>query len=135
MTAPAEVLARLEELRMLGSLARLVERLDRYDGPDPGFVGTVREELTEALAGHGPGGFEPVAPGGAPDAGAPDPGRSLFEPAAPGRAPTGPGRGLFEPPVRGGSLSERAVGWGWGFLPVQVVLDGADGFLVPDEGL
>ncbi|MGY0236882.1 hypothetical protein [Longispora urticae] len=130
MTAPAEVLARLEELRMLGSLARIVERLDRYDGPDPGFVDTVRGELVEALAGHGPGDFEPrgetpfepAAPGGAPE-----PGRSLFEPAG--------GGGLFEPQVRGGALSERAVGWGWGFLPVQVVLDGSDGFLVPDEGL
>ncbi|WP_412539635.1 hypothetical protein R8Z50_27875 [Longispora sp. K20-0274] len=83
MTAPADVLARLEELR---SLARIVQRLDRYDGPDRGFVDTVRDELVEALAGHGVGRVGVV-------------------------------------PRVDSPLSERALAWGWGFLPVQVAVD------------
>ncbi|GIG60178.1 hypothetical protein Lfu02_45500 [Longispora fulva] len=82
MTAPADVLARLEELR---SLARIVHRLDRYDGPDRGFVGAVRDELVEALAGRGVGRVDVVPRGDRP-------------------------------------LAERAVAWGWGFLPVQVAV-------------
>lgn len=34
-------------------LARIIDRLDRHEGPDAGFVLSIRDELLDALAAHG----------------------------------------------------------------------------------
>lgn len=38
---------------LVHGLALVVDRLDRYDGADPEFVGSVRDELLDVLARHG----------------------------------------------------------------------------------
>lgn len=40
-------------LPLVRGLALVVDRLDRYDGPDGGFVTSVRDELLDLLATHG----------------------------------------------------------------------------------